>query len=123
MTKPNTVDEFFDQFEDPARSTLDHLRDIADRAAPKAHTALKWGSPAWIHASGTILFIIDGFKHHANVVFTPSTRQAFNTELANFHTGKGSIRIPYGDTIDRVLLERMIAYRIHEHEHDGVLWM
>jgi len=119
----STVDEFFAKFQDPARSTLNQLRDIADRAAPDAHTALKWGSPAWIHASGTILFIIDGFKQHANIVFTPSTREAFDAELAHVQTGKGSVKLPYTQAVDRPLLERMIAYRIREHEQDGVLWM
>ena len=123
MSKPTTVDEFFEQSQDPARSTLNQLRAIADRAAPNTHTALKWGSPAWIHASGTILFIVDGFKHHANVVFTPSTRQAFDEELATFQTGKGSVKIPYTETVPRHLLQRMMAYRIREHEQDGVLWM
>ena len=123
MSKPTTVDEFFDQFHDPARSTLNQLRAVADRAAPNTHTALKWGSPAWIHASGTILFIVDGFKRHANVVFTPSTRDAFDEELATFQTGKGSVKIPYTETVPRDLLHRMVAYRIREHEQDGILWM
>lgn len=37
----NTVDEFFTKFEDPDRNFLRQLRDIADRTAPDAHTALK----------------------------------------------------------------------------------
>ena len=123
MSKPTTVEEFFAQFTDPASSVLQQLRDIANQAAPETHTDLKWGSPAWIHRSGTILFIIDGFKDHANIVFTPSTREAFDDALVNLHTGKGSVRLPYTDPIDRQLLERMIAYRIREHEQDGVLWM
>lgn len=123
MSKPTTVDEFFEQFHGPARSTLNQLRAVADQAAPDTYTALKWGSPAWIHASGTILFIVDGFKHHANVVFTPSTRQAFDDELATFQTGKGSVKIPYTEAVPRRLLQRMVAYRIREHEQDGILWM
>lgn len=123
MSKPGTVDEFFAQFDDPARSFMLHLREIADQAAPETHTELKWGSPAWIHASGTILFIVDGFKRHANVVFTPSTREAFDEDLVNVQTGKGSVKLPYAETVDRTLLERMIAYRIREYEQDGVLWM
>lgn len=123
MSKPKTVDEFFAQYQGPARALLDELRGIADRAAPDTTTQLKWGSPAWIHTSGTILFVIDGFTHHANIVFTPSTREAFDKELASMQTGKGSIKLPYDKPVDRDLLERMIAYRIREHEQDGVLWM
>src|SRR5690625_7747902 len=100
----STVDEFFATFQDPARSTLKQLRDIADRAAPDAHTALKWGSPAWIHASGTILYITVGFKRHANIVFSPSTRDAFDAELAHVQTGKGSVKLPYTQAVGCALL-------------------
>lgn len=123
MTKPVTVEDYLDRFDEPAHSMLTRLRTIAGQAAPNTHIELKWGSPAWIHASGTILFVVDGFKHHANVVFTPSTREAFDAELVKFKTGKGSVKIAYSDPVPVELLAGMIAYRIREHEDDGVLWM
>lgn len=118
----STVDEFFTKFQDPARSTLNQLRDIVDRAAPDAHIALKWGSSAWILASGTIRFIVGGFKQHVNIVFTPSIRKVFDVEPVPVQTGKGSVQLPSARTIDHQRIERMIAYRNREHEQDGVLW-
>ncbi|WP_031469679.1 iron chaperone, partial [Sciscionella sediminilitoris] len=106
-----------------ARELLDRLRALADEAVPEAHVAIKWGAPAWHHQSGTILFVISGHAKHANFTFTPSTRAAFAAELTGFSTGKGSVKLPYGEPVPTELLRRMIAFRVREHEVDGVQWM
>lgn len=62
-------------------------------------------------------------KNHANLVFTPSTRQAFADELSGLATGKGSVQLPYADPLPEALLTRMIEHRIKEFEVEGVRWM
>lgn len=99
------------------------LRALASEAAPDASEAIKWGHPAWVHPSGRILFMISGHTKHANFTFTPSTREAFDADLAGFATGKGSVKLPYAQPVPGDLLRRMIAFRVREHEEDGVLWM
>jgi uncharacterized protein YdhG (YjbR/CyaY superfamily) len=76
-----------------------------------------------VHRSGTILFMVSGHAQHANVAFTPSTREAFDADLAGFSTGKGTVKLPYGQPAPVNLLRRMIAFRVREHEDHGVLWM
>lgn len=125
MGRPQTVEEYLEGFTGPARELLEQLRALAREAVPAASEAIKWGSPAWVHSSGTILFVVSGHAKHANIVFTPSTREAFDADLdlAGFATGKGSVKLPYGRPIPGDLLRRMIAFRVREHEDDGVLWM
>lgn len=123
MTRPQTVDEYIDGFTGQRRELLDQLRDLAHDAAPLASESIKWGSPAWVHPSGTILFMVSGHAKHANFAFTPSTREAFDAELADWATGKGTVKLPYGQPVPSALLRRMIAFRVREHEDDGVLWM
>lgn len=123
MARPTTIDEYLDGFTGEARGMLEELRGVASEAAPDATEAIKWGHPAWVHPLGTILFVVSGHKQHANVVFTPSTREAFDAELADFETGKGRIKLPYGGPVPDELLGRMIAHRVREHEDDGVMWM
>lgn len=84
---------------------------------------MKWNNPAYVHEDGAILFVFGGFKKHANFVFTPSTREAFNDQLTGFETGKGSVKLSYDPVVPVDLLTRMIAYRIREWEIDGVKWM
>jgi uncharacterized protein YdhG (YjbR/CyaY superfamily) len=123
MGKAQTIDEYVEGFTGQARELLEQLRELAREAVPEASEAIKWGYPAWVHPSGTILFMISGHKKHAGVAFTPSTREAFDADLAEVGIGKGPIRLPYGQPAPRDLLRRMIAFRVREHEDDGVKWM
>ena len=123
MARPQTTDEYIEGFEGQSRELLEQLRALAHEEVPEASEAIKWGHPAWVHPSGTILFAVSGHAKHANAVFTPSTREAFDADLADFTTGKGSVKLPYGRPVPAGLLRRMIAFRVREHEDDGVLWM
>jgi len=117
------VEEYINGFDPPARTLLEGLRRLSRECAPGADEQLKWGQPAYVHADGVILFVFSGHKSHANVTFTPSTKDAFAAELAGFKTGKGSVSLPYETEPPVELLGRMIAYRVREHEVDGVGWM
>lgn len=123
QARPQNVDEYLDRFASPVRERLAAVRDLAREAAPDAAEAIKWGDPAWVHASGTILFMLAGYSKHIGVVFTPTTREAFDAELADYNPGKGSVKIAHTQPIPEDLLRRMIAHRIREHELHGVKWM
>ena len=123
MARPQTVDEYIDGFTGLGRELLEQLRALAHEAVPEASEAIKWGFPAWVHPSGTILIMVSRHARHASVAFTPSTRERFDAQLAGFATGKGTVKIPYGQPVPGDLLRRMIAFRVREHEDDGVLWM
>ncbi|WP_026821171.1 iron chaperone [Arthrobacter castelli] len=119
--KPETVDEYLASFAGPAQALLRQLREISRTGVPRATEELKWGNPAY--SLDTILFVFSGHKNHANFVFTPSTREAFAGELADFKTGKGSVQLPYSAKVPSELLGRMIQHRLKEFETDGVKWM
>ncbi|MFI8186923.1 DUF1801 domain-containing protein [Actinacidiphila glaucinigra] len=123
MDRPQTVDAYIEGITGKSREVLEQVRALAIEGAPEASEAIKWGHPAWVHPSGTILFVASAHAKHANVVFTPSTREAFDADLDGFSTGKGSVQLPYGRPVPIDLLRRMIAFRVREHENDGVLWM
>ncbi len=117
------VDAYIAGFPDVARALLTELRDLARATVPDATETLKWNDPAYVHPRGTILFQLSGHKAHANMVFTPSIREAFEDELVNFETGKGSVKLFYGQPAPHDLLERMMLARLREYEDEGVTWM
>ena len=121
--RARTIDQYVEGFTEPGRAMLGELRSLANEVVPDASEAVKWGHAAWVHPSGTILFMIAGYTEHANVAFTPSTRAAFDADLADFATGKGSVQLPYSRPVPVDLLRRMITFRVREHEDDGVSWM
>ena len=122
QSRPESVQDYVDGLDGAARQCLQELRVVSVDSAPQAEETLKWGHPAYLHRSGTILFVVSAHARHANMVFTPSTRQAFDAELVEFVTGKGSVQLRYGSKVPAELLRRMIAHRIREHEEDGILW-
>jgi uncharacterized protein YdhG (YjbR/CyaY superfamily) len=117
------VDAYIDGFPELARALLRELRDLARAVVPQATETLKWNEPAYVHPHGTILFQFSGHKAHANMTFTPSVREAFEDELVNFETGKGSVKLFYGQPAPHDLLERMMLARVREYEDEGVTWM
>lgn len=121
--RPQSIDEYLVGLTGQGRELLEQLRALAHEAAPEASEAIKWGSRAWLHPSGTILFMVSGHAKHANIAFTPSTCEAFDADLTGFATGKGTVQVPYGKPVPSDLLHRMITFRVREHEDDGVLWM
>lgn len=122
--KPTNLQQYLDRLEPPAKETINKLRALATRTAPQLAEQLKWGSPAYVHPDGVIMFILSAHRAHANIVFTPSTRESFDSELTSFETGKGSVKLPYPvEELSEALLGRMIRHRIREYEHDGVKWM
>lgn len=120
---PSSVDDYINAFGEKERSRLAELRDVIRAGAPQAVEELKWRAPAFVHPDGVILLMMSGHKSHTNVVFTPSTKDAFTEELGGLETGKGSVKIPYGDPVPRSLLLRMVQHRVHEYEVQGVKWM
>lgn len=123
MTKPKTVDEYLATFPEAEAKYLGKIRKLCRSAVPSAQEQIKWGAPAYVHPGGVILFMFSGHKKHASVVFTPSTREAFDADLTEFETGKGSVALPYGTKLPEDLFRRMMKYRLREHEVDGVKWM
>jgi uncharacterized protein YdhG (YjbR/CyaY superfamily) len=121
--KPRSVDEYIESLSGPARQRMSQLRELALAAAPEATETLKWGDPAYVHPSGVILFILSGHRAHANFVLTPTTREAFDDELAEYETGKGSVKLPYDRPVPTDLLTRMVHHRIREHEVEGIKWL
>lgn len=121
--KPSTVDEYHAALEGPAAELMTALRILVRDELPRSTEALKWNAPATLHPSGMILLICSAHREHANFTVTPSTREAFDEELQGHETGKGSVKLPYGQPLPEDLLRRMIAHRVREYEDDGVTWM
>ncbi|UEJ83074.1 DUF1801 domain-containing protein [Brachybacterium halotolerans subsp. kimchii] len=120
--KPKTVEEYFAGLDGPALELAQQLRELAREVVPEASEQLKWGNVAWVHPQGMILFVVSTHAKHANAAFTPSTREAFDAQLEDFETGKGTVKLPYGRPAPVDLLREMMRHRLREYEVDGVTW-
>lgn len=120
MEKAHTVEEYLESFPPDVHNQLRQLRELSRTYAPEATEELKWGHP--VYSMDVILFVFSGHKHHSNVVFPPSTKEAFEDQLSDFTTGKGSVQIPHSQPVPTELLGEMITYRVREHTEHGAKW-
>jgi len=121
--KPKTVDEYLNNFSGEQKTKLNELRNSIREVLPDSDEALKWGSPAFLDKDGMILLIFSGHKQHMNVVVTPSTKEALQKELANYETGKGSVKLSYDEPLPIALIKMVVSYRADEYRNGGVKWM
>ncbi len=121
--KPKSVDEFIEGFPSNQKAKLIELRKIIKTTLPDTDEALKWGEPAILDKDGMILVIYGGYKQHMNIVATPSTKQALESELLNYKTGKGSILLHYDKPLPVALIKKIVLYRAKEYRENGVKWM
>lgn len=123
MSTPATTDDYIAALPEPAHSRVSEIRDVCRAAAPHASEAIKWGHPAYLHSDGVILFMATATSGTPTSCSPRAPRAAFADELAGYKTGKGSVTVPYDSSPPTALLRRMIAFRIHEYEDDGITWM
>jgi len=121
--KPTTVNEYINSFPDNQKARLTELHEIIKSVLPGTNEAIKWGNPAITDKDGMILVVFAGYKQHINLVVTPSTKQALESELANYKTGKGSVQFSYEHPLPTELIKKMVAYRAKEYRENGVRWM
>lgn len=122
MTKPTTVTEDIDSFPIKQKAKLEELRDIIRSALPKTDETLKWGNSAFLAKDGMILIIFAGYKHHINLVVTPSAKEAFKDTLKGYVTGKGSVQLSYDKELPKKLISNIVSYRAEEYRIQGVKW-
>jgi uncharacterized protein YdhG (YjbR/CyaY superfamily) len=120
--KPKTVDEYLDTFSDQQKAKLVEIRKIIRSALPDTTEMLKWGAPAMVEKDGMILIVFSGHKQHINIVGTPSTKTAFEKELAEYETGKGSFRLYYDKPLPTGLIKKFVLFRAKEYRENNVNW-
>lgn len=120
--KPKTVNEYLQSFPENQKSKLIELHELIRSVLSDTDEMLKWGAPAAVEKDGMILVVFSGHKQHMNFVVTPSTKQAFDNELSEYVTGKGSVQLSYEKPLPVDLLKRMLAYRAKEYREEKVNW-
>ena len=123
MAKPKatTVDEYISAAPEVAQAKLREIRAILKKVAPEATESLKWGAP--VFEEKRILFSYAAFKSHLNFFPTQPALEPFKEELADYDTGKDSIKFPYGKPLPKELIERIAAYRAKEVRERDARWM
>jgi uncharacterized protein YdhG (YjbR/CyaY superfamily) len=121
MPKRASVDDFFAQLDDVQRPHLERLRALSLDADPQAREELKWNLPVYVRGSTTNLWMLQNFKKHCSVRFSPPffATQKRAVEAAGYASGEGFIKLPYDKALPIGLLKKLMRARVADYESTG----
>jgi uncharacterized protein YdhG (YjbR/CyaY superfamily) len=121
MPKRESVDDYFAQLSEVQRPHLETLRELSVAADPKAREELKWNLPVYVRGDKTNLWMLQNFKNHCSLRFSPpffATHKAA-VAAADYEAGEGFIKLPYSRELPIDLLKALMQARIEEYQATG----
>ena len=106
------IDQYITDFPLEVRTILEKMRDTIRKTAPEAEEAIRYGMPTFILHGNLVHFA--AFRHHIGFYPTGSGVAAFETELAPYVHGKGSIQFPIDQPVPYDLVRRIVEFRVRE---------
>ena len=121
MPKRSNVDDFFAQLNDVQRPHLLALRALSLEADPQAREELKWNLPVYVRGEKTNQWMLQNFKNHCSLRFTPSffADQKAAVQTAGYEAGTGFIKLPYDRELPTELLKVLMQARVEDYETTG----
>ncbi len=111
---PTSIDGYLARFDPETRSVLQEVRAVIQNAAPEATESISYGIPTF-DLAGRHLIHFGGYQKHIGIYpVTAATAEALGERLKTFKRGKGSLRLPLGETLPIDLLRRIVKLRILE---------
>src|SRR5450432_1038115 len=113
---PRNVDEYLAGVPEPACGTLNKVRAAIRSALPKEATeAISYGMPTFKYKGSLMAFA--AFKNHCSLFpMSGAVIGAFQDELKDFHTSKGTLRFPMDKPLPAALVKKLVKARIAENE-------
>ena len=107
MPKRASVDDFFAELSDVQRPHLEALRKLSFAVDSEAREELKWNLPVYVRGKNTNLWMLQNFKNHCSLRFSPEffAAQKAAVETAGYDTGAGFVKLPYARDLPTDLLK------------------
>ena len=121
MPKRESVDDYFAQLNGVQRPHLETLRALSIDADSEAREELKWNLPVYVRGENTNLWMLQNFKNHCSLRFSPPffATQKVAVEAAGYGAGEGFIKLPYDRELPVELLKALMQARVEEYENTG----
>lgn len=112
---PANVDEYLAGVPQPARDTLSKIRSIIRSVVPpEAVEVISYRVPMWKYKGLLVGFA--AFSGHCSLFPGDSVIKAFESELKDYSTSKGTIRFPVDRPLPAALVKKLVKARIAENE-------
>ncbi len=109
----SSMDEYIATFPEGIQKILQELRATIKAAAPQAEEKISYQMPTFFLKGNLVHFA--AHKSHIGFYPTPSGIQAFERELSNFESAKGSVQFPLDQPMPLDLISRIVKFRVAEN--------
>ena len=109
-----SVEEYIAAFPDGMQKTLKELRSTIRMAAPQAEEKISYGIPAFT-MNGRYLIYFAGWKNHISLYPIPAGDPAFNSKIAPYISGKGTLKFPLDQPLPLDLVAEMVRLQMSAH--------
>ena len=111
-SKPRTIDEYLAGVTADQRAALEKLRKTIRTVAPKAEECISYGLAAF-RLNGRPLVAFGAWANHcAFYPMSSTTVKAFQDQLKDFGTSKGTIRFSANKPLPTALVKKLVKARI-----------
>ena len=117
--KFNTIEDYIDAQPIEKRATLQKMRFIIQKAAPKAIEGISYNMPVF-KLDGLLVYFAS-FKNHYGFFPFPDAISAFKKELAPYKTSKGGIQFPADKPLPVKLIQAIVKFRIKQNKEKASL--
>ena len=112
---PKDVDEYLAGTPEPARSTLNKMREaIRSAMPPDSIETISYGIPAFKRQKVLVWFA--AFSNHCSLFPTASVIEAFKKDLEGYSVSKGTIQFPLDKPLPISLIKRLVKARVAQDE-------
>jgi uncharacterized protein YdhG (YjbR/CyaY superfamily) len=104
-----SIDEYIATFPEEIQKKLEEVRATIKAAAPRAQEKISYQVPTFFLYGNLVHFA--AFKNHLSFFPASSGVQAFQDELSQYETSKGTIKFPHDQPLPLDLISRITKYR------------
>ena len=108
------IDDYIAAFPSDVQAMLQKIRTLIGKAAPEAEETISYSIPTFKLNGNLVHFA--AFKNHIGFYPGPTGIEAFQKELKQYHSAKGSVQFPLVDPVPFDLISRIVAFRVKENK-------
>ena len=112
-TKFKTVDEYLSALPANTKAILKEMRKTIKQAAPQAEELISYNMPAF-RLNGMLVYYA-AYKEHIGFYPVSSAIKAFQKELSDYKTSKGTIQFPIDRPLPFGLITKIVKFRVKEN--------
>jgi uncharacterized protein YdhG (YjbR/CyaY superfamily) len=109
-----SIDEYIRSFPEDIQKLLNEVRAAIKATAPDATEKIAYQIPTF-YLNGNLVHFA-AFKNHIGFYPTSSGISAFQDELKEYKSAKGSVQFPLDKPMPAELIKRIVKYRVRENE-------